>query len=104
MYMLTTHCVDVLRLTKIGAQEAYSPTPVYLGLDCTILPSSAETISVYPGVNAFALHDIFFDEPVNLKTGDKLVAGAAEWIIRATPQTFDNDYGYAVHAVGEKVT
>ena len=104
MYILTTHVVDVLRLTKSGATESYNPTPISSGLDCAILPASAETIAVYPGINAFALHDIFFDEPCDLKTGDKLVntAGADEWIIRATPQVFDNDYGYTVHAVGEK--
>jgi len=103
MYLLPTHVVDVYRLTKTGSTESYSATPTITGLDCAILPASTEIIAIYPGENAFALHDIFFDEPADLKTGDKLTSGASEWIIRGVPQVFDNDYGYAVHCVGEKL-
>ena len=68
------------------------------------MPASTETIAVYPGDNAFALHNIFFDEPADLVMGDKLVDGAGTaYIVRGVPQVFDNDYGYGVHLVGEKL-
>lgn len=87
---LITDTVSVFRLTRTGAKEAYDVTPVLTGLDCQIMPASNDLLAIYGGNPGYALFTIHLDENAQIKTGDKLVSGSTEYIVRDVPMRVEN--------------
>jgi hypothetical protein len=88
---LITDTVSVYRLARTGAKEAYAVDPALTGLDCQITPASTETLAVYGGNPSYSLYELYFDENVQLKNGDKLttLTGTA-YIVRDVPMRVEN--------------
>lgn len=87
---LITDTVSVYRLTRTGAKEAYSDSPEIQGLDCQIVPAGTDVIAIYGGNPSYSLFEVHFDENVQLKNGDRLVAGSTTYVVRDVPMRVEN--------------
>lgn len=97
-----THNVSVYRLARASNQEEYSASPVYSGLDVSIVPASSDILAFF-GEPSMSLYEIFIEEVAELKVGDKLTSGSDEWIIRGVPMVYSHPALTYTRAVGEKV-
>lgn len=87
---LITNTVSVYRFARTGSKEAYGDDPALTGLDCQIVPASNDILAIYGGNPSYALYQIFFSENVTLKTGDKLVSGDVQYIVKDVPMRVEN--------------
>jgi hypothetical protein len=101
---LITDTVSVYRLTRTVNKEAYGASPVITGLDCQIVPAGTEVLAIYGGNPSYSLFEIYFDENVTLKNGDKLVSGATAYVVRDVPMRVENRLLSYTKVVAEVVT
>jgi hypothetical protein len=52
---LITDTVDIYRLARTGAKDAYGTEPIITGLDCGITPAGPDIMATYGGQPSFAL-------------------------------------------------
>jgi hypothetical protein len=90
-------------LTRSGNTDAYGGSPVYTGIDVSVLPAGPEILAVYGGQQSFALYEIWTGKHFTLKNGDKLISGSCSWIVRGVPQVVDNQHLFYVRVIGEEV-
>lgn len=100
MQLFTTHTVNVYRLEESGSKESYGLTPVYENVDCQVTPASEDVIAIYGGGQTFSLVEIFFTANIELKNGDKLVAGQESWIVRDAPVKVSNRFVHYTRVIG----
>ncbi len=98
-----TDTIDVYRLARTGNKDAYAQTPVITGLDCSVTPAGTDILAVFGGQPSLSLYEIYFNEFVTLRNGDKLKSGTKEYIVRGVPQVIDNRYMYYQKVIGEMV-
>jgi hypothetical protein len=90
MKILHTDTVDIYRLADTGSQEEYGDDPVLVELSCQIVPASEDIIAIYGGGQVFSLYEIYFDQAIDLETGDKIVSGAKEYFVRDAPMKVES--------------
>lgn len=100
----TTDTVDVYRMARTGQRDAYGDEAEYTGLDCLIVPAGPDIVAVYGGQPSLALFEIYFNEVVTLRNGDKLVTATdVAYVVRGVPQKVENRYLYYQKVIGEMV-
>ena len=98
----TTHVFDAYRFKKTGDTESYDTAPLYTGIDAAVVPAGTDILAVYHGIASFQLFEIYTEENVDLKNGDKLVSGSEEYIIKDAPMKVENIYLSYIRIVGER--
>jgi len=86
--------VDVYRLTPASGKDRYPGSPLYEGVEISVMPAGAELQMMYPSSTQFAQFQIFTMDLREFKTGDKFVAeDGREWILHHIPERFAYSIG-----------
>jgi hypothetical protein len=86
--MPITHVVDVYRLEAADDTETYGTDPVHEAVPFTIFPANAELVAMYPGEYCGQLYQVATEQDIDLKNGDKLIAGGQTIIVRGVPTRY----------------
>lgn len=83
------YTVDVYRFIENASKEQYGNTPAITNLEVCILPMDAAMAALAgSGESAFQMYDVYIYTDAVIHSGDKLISGTDEWIVKGVPQKF----------------
>lgn len=99
---MITDIGNTYRLQKTGTTESYGADPVYEKVNYTVVPASADIMSVYPGIPGYQLYELFTPDNVAHKNGDKIIMqDGTEYIVKGVPVVIKNRYINNTRIVGQ---
>jgi len=82
----------------------YEAASSITNLNATIYPAGNNIIMAYPGIAEYQLYEMMvWNDPVDIRNGDKFVSGSDSWIVQGIPKVYDDGILYCLYMILVKV-